>query len=265
MFIKCDSDIHTGILEMYGAPEYIPDLTNIDVYILAGDVCEEKNSRSWITNLCKVNPNTQFIEVAGNHLYYRGNIEKCHNRRLELQESLPNYYFLENDSVIINGIKFIGACLWTDMNKRDEIVIHNAWKCMNDYRKITYTSNYARFSPYRSIVLHENSKEYIFKTLEASKEPCIVVTHHQPFITEIQDDLSYAYMSDMEKEFNMCANLPIMWFSAHTHKSHDIVKEYKHGNVRFISNQRAYPSEYDEEQNINKSCFDKDFVVECNI
>ena len=262
MIIKCDSDIHIGILEVYDTPEYIPDLKDIDVYILAGDVCEEKNSRIWIANLCKNNPNTNFIEVAGNHLYYRGNIEKCHARRIELQESLPNYHFLENDSVIINGVRFIGACLWTDMNKRDENIIHNAWKCMNDYRKITYTSNYIRLSPYRTIALHEKSKEYIFKTLNNSKEPCIVVTHHQPFISEIQDDLSYAYMSDMDKEFNKCQNLPYIWFSGHTHLSHDITKEYKHGNVRFISNQRAYPSEYNENKNINKSCFNKYFVIE---
>ena len=66
----------------------------------------------------------------------------------------------------------------------------------------------------------------------------------------------------IEKEFNKCINLPCIWFSGHTHLSHDIVKEYKHGNVRFISNQRAYPTEYDEGENINKSCFNKDFVVE---
>lgn len=261
MKIKIESDLHLGILDYFEHDEYIPDLKDIDVYLVS-EICEEKFSRNWLINLCKNNPQTIIIECPSNHLPYRDNIEKCHNRRLELMESLPNYRFLENDSCVINGIRFIGACLWTDMNNRDERVIHHAWSRMNDYHKIRYTKNYLKLSPYRTIKLFEDSRDYIFKTLNSSKESCVVLTHHQPFITEIRDNLSYAYMSDMEKEFNNCTNLPIIWASGHTHISCDIIKEYNHGSVRFISNQRGYPSECNEDRNFNNSGFNKDLVIE---
>ena len=261
MFIKAESDLHTAIYEHYLEKPYEVDLTNIDTYIIAGDCCEESSSRIFITNTAKKYPNCNIIEVAGNHTYYRGNIEKVHNRKIELSNALSNYYFLENDSIVLDGIKFIGACFWTDMNNRDERVIHEAWSCMNDYRMIRYTENYIKLTPYRTIAIHENSKKYIEQELNNSTcQTNVVITHHQPFYSKPEhcygdDLLSYAYGSELDEWLNTI-DAPDYWISGHSHKSHDFTKKYNGGNIRFISNQLGYPSEE------GKTGYNKEFRLE---
>lgn len=258
--IKIESDMHVDIYKYYTDKDYEVNLDGIDIYIIAGDAGEEKHSRDFIIKTASKYPNCQIVEVAGNHMAYKDNMEMCYFRREELMESLSNYHFLENSSASIHGYKIIGCCLWTDMNNGDERISRYIGVSLNDYYYVKYGKEDRVLTPYRTREIHRLSKEFIKQKLESSEQPCIVVTHHLPFI-DYDDryndkDLLFGYGSDMQTFIDNLEKKPIMWISGHTHRSRDFKKD----GIRFVSNQHGYPSEnldYDKDGGYNK-----DFVIE---
>ena len=84
-------------------------------------------------------PHTHVIYVAGNHEHYqadfRWTIDKA---KLAAAGSLV--HVLENDAVVIDGVEFLGATLWTYFALLGESTVPEAMSAaglrMNDYRQI---------------------------------------------------------------------------------------------------------------------------------
>jgi len=255
MRIKLESDIHLNIYEYYNEETYKVDLKDIDVYIIAGDLCEAHKSNLFLLNLCEQYPDCKIIEIAGNHTYYKGNIQEVNRDKRKLSEAIENYFFLENSHIEIQGINFIGACFWTDLNNGDRDVINEVWLGMNDYYNIRYLGK--KLSPFDTINMHRTSKKCIKEMLECStSEINIVITHHLPFYNVIFDDIiHYAYGSKLDSWLNSLKVVPNYWFSGHTHKYHNFSKKFTNGSIQFINNPLGYPSE-------KKTGYDKDFILE---
>jgi len=236
MRLKFESDIH---IEFHS---YNPNLENIDIYILAGDVAQKTKGMLWAIELLKKNPKLCIIYVAGNHCYYSSNIQSVDNKLRDLSSLYSRLHFLQNDTVVINGIRFIGSTMWTDFNKSNPIDMNDAQNGMNDYKCIRYHNGESRFTPYHSVRLHKEAKEYIFSTLQESEEPCIVITHHKPFCTN-NNYLSSAFEVELRNDLSYSNKVPIIWHSGHDHKYHDLEFEFPNGSTRFISNPLGYPGE----------------------
>jgi len=249
MIIKIESDIHLGF-----NPEYVPKLDNIDLYILAGDISEKSQGVEWCLNLLNENKDLHIIYVNGNHEYYckKSNMEKIEASQKELASQNSRLHFLQNDSVVLNGIRFIGSTMWTDFDGMNPTAMSRAWANMNDFYQIRYLV-YHKLTPYRVAKMFRDSKDYVFRTLKSSTEKCVVITHHKPYLSKVNPDtLSSAYEVDLEKELHKCMNTPLVWISGHTHSAEDVVRNYSHGDIRFISNGLGYPNE--------ESGFNPDFV-----
>ncbi len=251
MKIKLFSDIHLGF-----RLDYEPNLEGIDVLCLAGDIGEGLTAWEFSDKLLKKYPILKIVEVPGNHLYYSSHrMEKIDRRMKEKSEENDRYFFLNNSSVVIDNVRFIGSTLWTDFNRMNSTDIYNIQFGLNDYKYITTEKlNYKGITPFFVNYLYEQSKEYIFNELNNSKEVCIVVTHHQPFLTESNSVLKYAFEVDLTDDFNKAERLCTYWFSGHTHCSHRISKPFTNGEVVFISNQLGYPNE--------DTGFQEDLVIE---
>lgn len=244
MRIKVESDLHVDVAEYYekayNTADLVrkPDLDGIDVYILPGDVGQGEAGYLYSKELLERYPKLRIIHVAGNHEYYDNNIESLDERLADKLED--RYFYLQNDSVVIDGIRFIGSTMWTDFNRRDRVDMWWASTNMNDYRMIRTGPQYNRFTPEYAYSLHQKAKRFIFDTLQESKEPCIVVTHHKPYVsdrglTTKTSDLQYAYEVDLEEEFARLDRQPLYWFFGHTHQSEE--KDF------FIANCHGYPGE----------------------
>src|SRR5687767_8581751 len=96
------SDLHLG----QGALDH--PRTDADVVILAGDIARADEAIAWAAGLRK-----PVLYVAGNHEFYGGSIEGTVPRLRQLCHGTP-IHVLDDDAVVLDGVRFLGSTLWTD-------------------------------------------------------------------------------------------------------------------------------------------------------
>jgi DNA repair exonuclease SbcCD nuclease subunit len=191
------------------------------------------------------------VYIAGNHEFYNGKFHAGLDYLRAECSKFSNIYFLENETKIIDGVVFIGATLWTDMNKGDPLTQTVAQDSMNDFRVIR--NDKREFSKLRSVDVisrHVQTKQYFQHALNNHKEDvCVVVGHHSPSYQSVHPvyasdlHLNGAYHSDLS-EFILDNPQIRLWTHGHTHHAFD----YVIGDTRIVCNPRGYETaSYSEE------------------
>ena len=121
------------------------------------------------------------IFVAGNHEYYNSysrdmNINECNEYiqdEVDYFNSLnekQKMVFLNNSSVVLDEVHFIGGTLWTDMNLNNNLTIDSeiVQMSLNDYRLIKGV-NSLRFSASESIERFNETKDSIIEHINESE------------------------------------------------------------------------------------------------
>lgn len=211
--------------------------TDADVVVLSGDIHIGSKGLDWASNF-----EVPTIITLGNHEAYSSTpldelIIECRERANEYQ----NVYFLENESVLIDGVRFHGATLWTDftLNGNETLSMHYARNSINDFKKIYFEGRL--FTPELAAELHRTSRKWLFSSLEESSEDKnVVVTHHLPTPLAIQtiyktSPLSPAFASDCS-EFSKISNKISVWLYGHNHDC----REFIHNGIWYSTNQRGY-------------------------
>jgi Icc-related predicted phosphoesterase len=234
------SDLHLEYADLR-QPLAIPDA---DVCVVAGDLCRAPaNGVHWLAKY--IAHTVPCVYVAGNHEFYKGSIKEALEDGHAAAAQFPKVHFLENDTVTLNGIQFVGATLWTDylIEGHRELAMFHARERMNDYRQIAAQRNpWKRFLPQTAYRIHLDSKHFIASTLKSEAIKTVVVTHHLPHRLSIPlrftgDLLNAAYASDLSELIEQAQ--PALWVHGHTHDSCD----YRIGNTRVVCNPRGYDDE----------------------
>lgn len=219
---------------------YHPTKVDCDLVILAGDIGIGTKGLEWIRTTFQDIPT---IYVAGNHEYY-GNALPHLTQKLKQSAQGSSVRFLERETTILNGIRFIGCTLWSDFdltgNSSDSMFA--AQTMLTDYQRIRVSPKYRKLRPDDTRLLHIASLDWLRETIKFSHEPTVVVTHHAPSARSLlpstqNDPLSAAFASDLD-EWIQTTNIAL-WIHGHTHLSVD----YSIGTTRILSNQRGYPNE----------------------
>ncbi len=168
-------------------------------------------------------------------------------RRLEI-------HLLENDTVVVDGVEFVGCTAWTDFRLHERPgrpvtmsaadAMAGARRVMLDYRLIDVRdaarpAGLRRFEPTDSVVLHERSRSWLAEALaRPADRPRVVVTHHLPSWHSVSPGYvaapsNPAFASDLDALF---AGVDL-WIHGHTHSSHD----YLAAGCRVVCNPRGYP------------------------
>lgn len=210
------------------------------VALVAGDIGLAHRQETWLKVISLLAK--QFlavIYVEGNHFFYHndffGRIQEL-NAKLSLPK---NVHFLENKSVEINGVLFVGAMLWTDFLGKDFFKMQYARKNMNDFVVIKKADG-TLLMPEETVDLFQESKRYIFEVLAtAGDKKTVVVTHHGISPLSIHekfrgDSLNCAFMTDLSNE--TIDHGPDLWIHGHTHNSFD----YTLGKTRVVVNPYGY-------------------------
>ena len=122
MLVRPFSDIHAEFWQPNKIPRIlemvIPPLPtdNETVALVAGDIGLAHKQETWLKVISLLAKRfLAVIYVEGNHFFYHNDFfGRIHELKAKL--SIPkNVHFLENESVEINGVIFIGATLWTDI------------------------------------------------------------------------------------------------------------------------------------------------------
>ncbi len=172
------------------------------------------------------------IYIPGNHEYYNGNILTTPDH-IRAFLDCTDVIFLNNESVWIDGVKFVGATLWTDIPPSFQPMVQRS---MNDFRLIKNGDKI--LTPADTVELHKKALEYI--DAETKDGPTVVITHHAPSFRSITEKykgsmLNLAYASHLD-DFIMDRPNISHWIHGHVHSQHD----YVIGNTRVIANPRGY-------------------------
>lgn len=227
------SDLHMEFGPM--DPTYrVPDC---DVVILAGDIGNSIQGIEWAKKL-----NLPVIQVAGNHEYYAQDMQGLLPRLREAAAG-SNVHFLENDTVVIDGVRFIGATLFTDFDLHGRGPL-DAIRCQTDIKDFSRIDEV----PGEAITAQSYTRRFQesrFYISEALREPhdgkTVVVTHYGPTSMSIHprylqrdEPLNANYTSRLDDL--VYYNGPDLWVHGHTHHNLDYVL----GETRVVCNPRGY-------------------------
>lgn len=244
MKIRVYSDLHTEF-----APFIIPSLPDDSntILVLAGDINTINRLdelESFVTECSHRFRGVIF--VAGNHEFYHGSLSTTIPLIKKRVEHLYNVFVLEDESVLIGGVMFIGAVLWTDFDRENPVAIQYATQAINDFNLIDIDDPaypYGRgLTPYDIIKVHNDSREYIFKTAKDVKQngkKVVIVVHHLPTYQSVAErfvghPLNSAFASELG--YRILDAAPDVVIHGHTHDSFD----YFLGDTRIVCNPRGY-------------------------
>jgi Icc-related predicted phosphoesterase len=260
MKITVVSDLH-----MEFSPITLTNSQEADVLILSGDILMSEilhdypaDSTEQIYNTSRQLKAWRFREflkecsdefkhviyVAGNHEFYQGKFHAGLEYLKDECSRYPNVHFLENASVTIDDIIFIGATLWTDAHKGDPLTMYQLPFMMNDYALIKNDhKGYRKLHMVDTIDRHHTSMDYIEMMVEnaPSDKKIVIATHHSPSYLSIVDkyadqyEMNGGYHSDLSKFILDNPNIAL-WVHGHTHE----VLDYKLGETRIVCNPRGY-------------------------
>ena len=233
MIIHLQSDTHT---EMGPA---IGQACASDVTICAGDngaFAKPDNLARYFDQIRECCDD--IIYVLGNHEFYHGNYDdtltaadkfaKEHGIHL-LDEALGTA------DLELDGVKFWGSTLWTDLKEADHFVVDKVGHGMNDYYVISKTvdGKEGAFTAHDTMEINRRTREKINYNAD------IIITHHCPIVVEHKrfpiNDITYGFCNTgMESQLEACKAK--YWVYGHTHDS----RRVDINGTTVISNQQGY-------------------------
>lgn len=245
------SDIHLERQQF--VPGHAADAA--DVVVLAGDIGEGLQGMEWARRTFTDKP---IVMVHGNHEFFGGNdffklLDQSYvaARKLDIN-------FLECDSVAIDGVRFLGATLWTDFRlfshspadvlRRMDETQRTAKDYLPGNIRVTMpfgppSEDAVHLLPAHTVQRHADSLLWLgLKLPKGDPAKTVVVTHHCPHINSIPpqfrsgalSQLTPAYASDLSHLGGQCA----LWIHGHVHESVD----FDMNGTRVVSNPMGYHS-----------------------
>lgn len=241
------SDLHIEL------EDFRIDTNQVDVVILAGNIHIKEKGFKWALNNIK---NIPVLYILGNHEFYTKAYPRLVHKLKDLAQN-TNIHILERDTIILNGINFLGCTLWTDFELYGDprIAGYECQQVMTDYKKIRISPNFSKLRSIDVAAIHRRSINWLCSELEdRQNEINIVISHHAPSEKSLpykykQDIISSAYVSNLENVIEKYQ--PRFWIHGHLHNS----SNYKIGQTHIICNPRGYLGERNHE-------FDAELTIE---
>ncbi len=246
------SDLHLGVHDMQRP------LTDADVVVLAGDIGPPRLAAAWALRFGK-----PVLYVLGNHEFYGGHIDSTATEFERLCAG-TQVHLLDDDEIVIGGVRFLGSTLWTDFllqgdGGAKQLAVDAAQRFMRDFSRIRSGDNGdALFTPADAAARFARHAAWLDARLNtAHGGPTVVITHHAPSPRSIHprfagSALNACFVSDAEHLVG--AARARWWIHGHTHDSFD----YELNGSRVVCNPRGYAR-----NGVNENpLFDPGFTIE---
>lgn len=238
------SDLHMEIFA------YNIQVLDTDVIILAGDIGDGTKGLEWAANLLD-STNAHIIYLAGNHEFYYHELNEMRSKMQAFCKQHHRLHYLENNEVIIDNVRFLGATLWTDFNliepESKQTAIRMGELSLTDFRLIKFHDY--RLTVQDAINMHQHTVKFLDTKLdEGFTGKTVIITHHAPSLKSVapkyQDGFMRAYFAS---KLDKLLGRSDLWIHGHTHVSSD----YHVGKTRVICNPRGRPLSETESENKN--------------
>ena len=217
------SDVHTEFHKDRGQ-KYARKLpVNGDVLVIAGDYTTYKYIYTQVKPLCE--KFKYVVYTPGNHEFWHTTKEKVFAKLDKLKAEFPNFHWLYNSFVDIEGVRFLGGTMWFDDHPMN--ALHE--KRWSDFNYIKGLGTWC----------YEDNAEFKKMIEVFCREGDVVVSHHLPSEQSIHQKYrgqatNRWYVSNMERY--ILARQPSVWFHGHTHEQFT----YQIGKTWVIANPRGY-------------------------
>jgi predicted phosphodiesterase len=228
-----------------------PRAVEADAFVLAGDTATGTGGVEWARSWADGRP---VLYVAGNHEFYG---HACPGLIDELRQAAAgsSVHVLENDELVVGGVRFLGCTLWSDFDfdgpEQREQTMRISGRVVNDFKHITFGPEERTLAPIDTRALHLSSRRWLEERLARPHDgPTVIVTHHAPLIrgrpsSPLLRAVGGAFASDLSAL--MGSGQVALWIFGHTHRAADLEVE----GTRVLSNPRGYPhqpvAEFDPE------------------
>ncbi len=241
MKIAIVSDLH------WESEQVVPlNSTDFDVLVVAGDALGGHDRRDPIDVLSQWVADKPIIFVPGNHEFECRDIRSAVAR---LKSSAvcqsSNIHVLYNDTLVIDGVRFLGSTLWTDFCLNGKQYAYELSK--------TVEQNMPDFKYKRPDGLRLKAKEVeqehsmAMKFLQyhlnvAHEGPTVVVSHFAPHEKSVHpkyasSPLNAWFANNLPEQLIAKAQL---WIHGHTHTSFDYQIEHEGQNCRVVCNPSGF-------------------------
>lgn len=178
----------------------------------------------------------------GNHEFYGQHYERI-VEETRTQTDGTNIHFLDNDDLILDGVRFLGGTLWTDFRvfgqTRSVVAMMTCQQMINDFRHITIGPEKRRLRPEDTVTMHETTVSFLKSMLmEPFDGKTVIITHHAPSMESVaerfkHDILTPGFASDLT---HLMGPKVALWVHGHVHNSND----YVCNGTRVVCNPRGY-------------------------
>jgi len=224
------SDLHLEVAS------FVPQHADADAVVVAGDVESGVASLEWLR---RAFPRSRIVFVPGNHEYYAGEFHACREAMQRAGAAL-GIDVLDDATLELDGVRFIGATLWTDLllygTEGRDALLARGLDLLVEYHTIRVGAE--RFTPDHSVALHRASRAFLERELARPfAGRTVVVTHHGPHPLSIHPRfagsvVNPSFISDLSPLMGSAA----LWIHGHTHGGSDYIV----AGTRVIANPRGY-------------------------
>jgi predicted phosphodiesterase len=234
MKLRILSDLHLEFAD------WTPPPVSADVVVLAGDIHVGVAGIPWARHHF---PDAAVVYVPGNHEFYGSDMDAMLGQ-LRRAAHEHTVHLLDADETVIDGVRFLGATLWTDFgfDSREPQQIARAMALaqqgMVDYRVIRIRET-ELLSPDDTRSIHHRQAAWLAHRLATPFDgTTVVVTHHLPHRRSVHpkfegDDLNPSFVTHLPQLVREPVSL---WIHGHTHES----LNYTIGATRVVCNPRGY-------------------------
>ncbi|MGO6727270.1 metallophosphoesterase [Rhizobium ruizarguesonis] len=250
------SDIHSSAMDLFYRSQLA--VPQADICVCAGDVSD--NIERTIDFLhAEIAPHMTVVATLGNHDFYGSSID----RALEYARKWTagtNVHILENETFERNGLRVIGATLWTDyeitahnaghlpIEARREVAVRECSRVLRDFYEIRRSGEREEgeggfVTATELIARHNTSRDFIASELATPfKGTSIVLTHHAPSARSLDPRFdgqvsNAAFSSDLTEVIR--TGRPHVWVHGHIHRFSD----YGECDTRVLCNPHGYHRE----------------------
>lgn len=222
MTISIVSDVHTEH-DTENKLSAIRKMPKKDVLVLAGDIGTRSSLEAAVEAFC--GRARHVVMVAGNHEAWGRTIQTSLDQCAELESKFPNFHFLNNSYIVIDGQRFVGTSLWFPDHPMNFAFRHldNDFTRIDNFVQDVYGTSMA-------------AKRYLEGTVDTND---VVITHHLPSYESVHPRFRASegnrfYVHDVSRLVEYAQ--PKLWVHGHTHDPMD----YMIGNTRIVCNPMGY-------------------------
>ncbi|HWW73590.1 MAG TPA: metallophosphoesterase family protein [Duganella sp.] len=252
------SDLHLELWREH-APKIDLAASRPDMVILAGDIHTGAKAVAWAATTFAGLP---VLYVHGNHEGYGHNLDSVQDEIRGASAATDNVHFLNCDEYIQNGVRFLGATMWTDFrlfgDDERPASMREAEAVMTDYKRIRLAKKgYRKLRAADTAQFHAIEKSWLIKKLDEPFEgQTVVITHMAPSMRSVADQFandvaSASYASRLDD----LVEKTDLWIHGHMHESSDYMIE----KCRVVCNPCGYRN---RDGTVENSLFDPNFTLD---